>query len=48
MERQVADIADGKADELVWLVEHPALYTAGTSADSKDLIEPDPFPKGYQ
>jgi lipoyl(octanoyl) transferase len=44
MERQVADIADGKADELVWLVEHPALYTAGTSADSKDLIEPDRFP----
>lgn len=44
MERQVADIAYGKADELVWLVEHPALYTAGTSADSKDLIEPDRFP----
>ncbi|MFN3318046.1 MAG: lipoyl(octanoyl) transferase LipB [Allorhizobium sp.] len=44
MERQVADIADGRADELVWLVEHPALYTAGTSADSKDLIEPDRFP----
>ena len=44
MERQVADIADGKADELVWLVEHPPLYTAGTSADSKDLIEPDRFP----
>lgn len=44
MERQAADIADGKADELVWLVEHPALYTAGTSADSKDLIEPDRFP----
>jgi lipoyl(octanoyl) transferase len=44
MERQVALIADGKADELVWLVEHPPLYTAGTSADSKDLIEPDRFP----
>lgn len=44
MERQVALIADGEADELVWLVEHPALYTAGTSADSKDLIEPDRFP----
>lgn len=44
MERQVALIADGKADELVWLVEHPPLYTAGTSADSKDLIDPDRFP----
>jgi lipoyl(octanoyl) transferase len=44
MERQVGLIADGKADELVWLVEHPPLYTAGTSADSKDLIEPDRFP----
>lgn len=44
MERQVALIADGKADELVWLVEHPPLYTAGTSADSKDLIEPNRFP----
>ncbi len=44
MERQVALIADGEADELVWLVEHPPLYTAGTSADSKDLIEPDRFP----
>lgn len=44
MERQVALIADGKADELVWLVEHPPLYTAGTSADAKDLIEPDRFP----
>lgn len=44
MEHQVGLIADGKADELVWLVEHPPLYTAGTSADAKDLIEPDRFP----
>jgi lipoyl(octanoyl) transferase len=44
MEHQVALIADGAADELVWLVEHPPLYTAGTSADRKDLIEPDRFP----
>ena len=44
MEREVADIADGKANELVWLLEHPPLYTAGTSADSKDLITPDRFP----
>ena len=44
MEREVAAIADGKADELVWLLEHPPLYTAGTSADAGDLIEPDRFP----
>jgi len=44
MEREVALIAGGKADELVWLLEHPPLYTAGTSADAKDLIEPDRFP----
>lgn len=44
MEREVAAIADGQADELVWLLEHPPLYTAGTSADSADLIEPDRFP----
>jgi len=44
MEREVARIADGKADELVWLVEHPPLYTAGTSADPKDLLAPQKFP----
>lgn len=44
MEREVAAIADGKADELVWLLEHPPLYTAGTSANSADLIEPNRFP----
>ncbi|MHA7969143.1 lipoyl(octanoyl) transferase LipB [Rhizobium sp. CAU 1783] len=44
MEREVAAIADGTADELVWLLEHPPLYTAGTSAEAKDLIEPDRFP----
>ncbi len=43
MEREVATIADG-ADELVWLLEHPPLYTAGTSANSADLIEPNRFP----
>ncbi|RYG55751.1 MAG: lipoate-protein ligase B, partial [Alphaproteobacteria bacterium] len=32
METRVAAIADGTADELVWLLEHPPLYTAGTSA----------------
>lgn len=37
MEARVAAIASGDAPELVWLVEHPALYTAGTSADMADL-----------
>ncbi|OWV75125.1 lipoate-protein ligase B [Rhizobium sp. R339] len=43
MEREVAAIADG-GDELVWLVEHPPLYTAGTSANASDLVQPDRFP----
>lgn len=37
-------IADGRANEAVWLLEHPALYTAGTSAKPQDLVEPDRFP----
>ena len=44
MEREVAAIADGQADELVWLLEHPPLYTAGTSAKDEDLIAPERFP----
>lgn len=32
-------IAEGRADELIWLVEHPPLYTAGTSADPRELLE---------
>lgn len=44
MEAEVAAIAEGRADELVWLLEHPPLYTAGTSADPADLIDPDRFP----
>ncbi|MBX4937548.1 lipoyl(octanoyl) transferase LipB [Rhizobium binae] len=43
MEREVAAIAEG-GDELVWLVEHPPLYTAGTSANASDLVQPDRFP----
>ena len=39
MEERVAAIADGRAAELVWLLEHPPLYTAGTSARLDDLIE---------
>jgi len=44
MEDRVAGIASGEMDELVWPLEHPALYTAGTSADPADLIDPDRFP----
>ena len=40
MEARVADIRAGKAAELVWLLEHPALYTAGTSAKEDDLVDP--------
>ena len=39
MEARVAAIHDGRADELVWLVEHPPLYTAGTSARDGDLLD---------
>lgn len=44
MEERAAAIRNDGARELVWLVEHPPLYTAGSSADSKDLIEPERFP----
>jgi lipoyl(octanoyl) transferase len=44
MEDRVAAIHAGIAPEMVWLVEHPPLYTAGTSADAADLTEPDRFP----
>jgi lipoyl(octanoyl) transferase len=44
MDAEVAAIARGEAPELVWLLEHPPLYTAGTSAQDGDLIEPDRFP----
>lgn len=44
MEARAAAIADGTAGELVWLLEHPPLYTAGVSAKPADLIQPDRFP----
>ncbi len=44
MEARAKAIADGEAGELVWLLEHPPLYTAGTSAKSVDLVAPDRFP----
>lgn len=44
MEARVAAIAEGRARELVWLLEHPSLYTSGTSAKPSDLLAPDRFP----
>ncbi len=44
MEQRVADIRAERAPEMVWLLEHPALYTAGTSAQDGDLLEPARFP----
>jgi lipoyl(octanoyl) transferase len=44
MAQRVDAIAAGSAGEMVWLLEHPPLYTAGTSAKPADLIEPGRFP----
>ncbi|MAI46695.1 MAG: lipoyl(octanoyl) transferase LipB [Hyphomicrobiaceae bacterium TMED74] len=44
MEDRVSSIADGKAEELIWLLEHPSLYTAGTSAKEADLLEANRLP----
>ncbi|WP_027173133.1 lipoyl(octanoyl) transferase LipB [Methylobacterium sp. 10] len=44
MEAHAGRIASGEAPEMVWLLEHPPLYTAGTSAKETDLVEPDRFP----
>jgi len=44
MEREVQAIVAGEAEELVWLLEHPPLYTAGTSAKGSDLLLPSRFP----
>ena len=44
MEARVAAIAAGTADECIWFLEHPPLYTAGTSAKPQDLTDPDRFP----
>ena len=44
MEARVAAIAGGTAPELIWLLEHPPMYTAGTSADPRDLLQADRFP----
>ena len=44
MEQRVADIRAGTAPEMVWLLEHPPLYTAGTSAADDELLDADRFP----
>ncbi len=44
MEARVEAIAKGEAEECVWLLEHPPLYTAGTSARPEDLTDPERFP----
>lgn len=44
MEERVRQIHEEGAPDLIWLLEHPPLYTAGTSADVKDLVAPDRFP----
>ncbi len=44
MEARVAAIASGDAQECIWLLEHPPLYTAGTSARIEDLTDPERFP----
>ncbi len=44
MEKRALAIAEGRAGEIVWLLEHPPLYTAGVSAKPGDLLAPDRFP----
>lgn len=44
MEARAGAIAGGQAPEAIWLLEHPPLYTAGTSARPADLTDPDRFP----
>ena len=44
MEARATAIANGEASEMVWLLEHPPIYTAGVSARASDLLDPDRFP----
>jgi lipoyl(octanoyl) transferase len=44
METRVAAISAGQAPEAIWLLEHPPLYTAGTSSNAADLVDPERFP----
>lgn len=47
MEERVAKIHEGQAKELIWFVEHPSLYTSGTSSKESDLLAPKRFPVYY-
>ncbi|RCL01721.1 MAG: lipoyl(octanoyl) transferase [Candidatus Tokpelaia sp. JSC085] len=47
MEKRIKNIRENVADELIWLVEHPPLYTAGISAEAKDLLIPTHLPVYY-
>ena len=44
MDNHVQKMIQDEAREKIWLLEHPPLYTAGTSADEMDLVEPNRFP----
>ena len=44
MEQIVSGLISGDETEHIWLLQHPELYTAGTSANSSDLVDPDLFP----
>ncbi len=44
MEQRIGEISTNDAAELIWLLQHPPLYTAGTSANSSDLLTPERFP----
>ena len=44
MEQRASEIYIGTAPECIWLLEHPPMYTAGTSADPTELVDPDRFP----
>jgi lipoyl(octanoyl) transferase len=44
MDARVAAVAKGEAHDCVWLLEHPSIYTAGTSADPSELLAPGRFP----
>ena len=44
MEKRVEGIKEGKVSELLWFLEHPPIYTAGTSSNDKDLLNKNLFP----
>ena len=44
MEKRVEGIKEGKVSELLWFLEHPSIYTAGTSSNDKDLLNKNLFP----